>query len=332
MMRFLVFADFHYKKNMYASTVAHLDSVLERADREDAQFVVHLGDFCNDYIDSTKVVDTYLNNKYNMPVFGIYGNHELESNDNTMERVTPLLCNREVTFGGDGVGFWYYDIAGFRLIGLDTNYSYNPEIEAWEHNRTASWGAPKGNLYENSLSPTQLYWLDETLCDAKSKGLRVIVFSHGGLSGEWDSTPDSAAVRRLFAKYERTVLMCLNGHLHTDHFCVKDNVAYFDVNSVLNGYWAETDGHHYSDEHIFTREIFDDSGNAIGKESVKLNTLSQGKNTWFFDEPLSAVVEIGDDKVIKVSGSKTSWKYGILPPDGVDGVKPMIEDRCVKIY
>ena len=330
-MKFLVFADFHYKKNMYASTVKHLRQILHRAKMEDVQFCVHLGDFCNDYKNSTEVVDTYLNNEYCLPVFGIYGNHELESSGNSMDFVTPLLCNQNVIFGGEDAGYWFYDVEGFRLIGLDTNYSYNPELEVWEHNRTASWGASNGNLYESSLSPEQLNWLDDVLRDAKDKGLKVLVFSHDSVSGEWHSTPDAKSARELFAKYKGTVIMCLNGHLHTDGFCVKEDVAYFDVNSVLNGYWAVTEGHHYSKGQKFNREVIDADGNIIGFQDTEFTDLSQGENTWFFKEPLSAVVEIDSERCVKISGANTDWAYGIVPLSEESGVKPCIENRVCKM-
>ena len=329
-MRFLVFADFHYKKGMYASTLEQLHSILRRAHNEGAEFVIHLGDFSNDYAGSSEVVGAYLNNAYGLPVFGIYGNHELETVGNSMATVTSLLCNREVCFAGGDAGYWHYDIGGYRLIGLDTNYSYNAQYGTWQHNLAASWGAPNGNLYSDSLSPRQLAWLEWLLTDACSKGLKALVFSHAALSGEWESSPDAAAVREIFGRYPGTVVMSLNGHLHTDHFCVKDGVAYFDVNSVLNGYWEPTDSHHYSDAHTFVREVFDGGGNATAVEEVPLNTLSQSKNTWFFDEPLSAMVEISGNR-INIAGSSTDWKYGIAPATKSDSIKAGIADRHVII-
>lgn len=197
-MKFLVFADFHYKKGMYASTLEHLHSILQRAHNEGAEFVIHLGDFSNDYADSPEITGVYLNNKFNLPAFGIYGNHELETAGNSMATVTPLLCNRDVCFADSEAGYWHYDIDGYRLIGLDTNYSYNAQSNIWQHNLPASWGAPDGNLYPNSLSSRQLEWLDGVISDAHSKGLKALVFSHTGLSGEWESSPDAEAVRMIF--------------------------------------------------------------------------------------------------------------------------------------
>lgn len=327
-MKFLVFADFHYKMGMYASTAAHLDAILKRAADEKVDFVVHLGDFCNDYAGSGNIVDAYLNNRYGLPVFGIYGNHELETAGNSMENVTPMLCSHGVHFGASDAGYWHYDIGGYRLIGLDTNYSYNETLAVWQHNAPASWGAPDGNRFSDSLSPEQLDWLDKALSDAHEKRLKALIFSHTGLSGEWDSSPDAETVREIFAKYKGTVLMSLNGHNHTDHFCVIDGVAYFDVNTVLNGYWTPMNDYHYAYDQGFIREK---ECGGTETEWVALNTLSQAKNTWFFEDPLSAVAEIADDGCIDINGSRTKWKHGVIPPINTGCVKPMIEDRHIDL-
>ena len=329
-MKFLVLGDFHYKKGMYASTVADLDEILQRAYDEDVDFVIHTGDFCNDYVGSPEILKTYLDNKYNIPVFGIYGNHELETRNNNMAFTTAHLCNRAVEFGGADTGYWHYDFGEYRLVGLDTNYSFNEEVREWQHNLPASWGPPQGNKNGDSIAPEQLKWLDGIIAQAYDRKQKVVVFSHTGLSGEWASSPDAKAVREIFEKYKGTVSLCVNGHLHTEHFCVKDGIPYFDVNACINGYWRVCDTHHYTDSHTFTREKFAEDGSIIGTEEVRLNTLTQSKNTWFFASPLSAVVEIKDNGELKITGAKTTWRHGLLPPVTVDCIKPEISDRIIK--
>ena len=167
MLRFLVFADLHYKKGMYAVKLQHLQQIMDRARENRVDFVLHAGDFSNDYQGSPELVKKYLNNENGLSVYGVYGNHELESKNNSMEFVTPLLTNDTcVTWGtadgqmGDGsIGYYHYLKNGYRFICLDTNYSYNEGSGQWEHNHTASWGAPAGNLYPDSLGPVQLQWL-----------------------------------------------------------------------------------------------------------------------------------------------------------------------------
>lgn len=73
---------------MYITPVSDLERLLARAAEEKVDFVIHLGDFSNDYVGSPEITDLYLNNPYGLPVYGIYGNHELESN-NRMVCYTP---------------------------------------------------------------------------------------------------------------------------------------------------------------------------------------------------------------------------------------------------
>ncbi len=322
MLKFLVFADLHYKKGMYAAGVHHLNAILDRAAREQVDFVIHMGDLCNDYLGSPELLDAYLRNRHGLAVYGIYGNHELESKGNTMEVVTPQLCNREVLFTES---YWYTDVKNVRLIGLDTNYSYNEETAQWEHNHTASWGAPPDNKHADSLAPQQLNWLDQVLADATTHGKKALVFSHAAFSGLWSSSPDAPAVRALFAKHEGTVLMAVNGHLHTDHFAVVENVAYFDVNTVLNGCWRPGKAPHYNDSHTYAFADYDPTGKLIGISRQPLNALRQSNNTWFFQDPLCAVVTVDDNGGITIDGSETLWMHGIAPDAPVaEGTKPRI--------
>ena len=330
MLKFLVFSDLHYKKGMYIASVDDLRAIFRRAAEAGVDFVIHGGDLCNDYLGSPELVREFLENPYGLPVYGVYGNHELESEGNTVDVVTPLLSNREVFFPSPDVGYWYTDIKGYRIIGLDTNYSFNRETEEWEHNRPASWGPPKGNEAGNSLSPMQLSWLDGVLRDAEACGKKVLVFSHDGMSGIWRSSPDAPAVRELFEKYRGTVLMSVNGHWHADDFAVRDGVVYMNVNTVRNGYWCVTDEFHYDDSHTFLFTDYDADGNPTDTREIPINTLWQAKNTWFFKDPLSALVTLSDDGTVTVEGSQSEWMYGIVPPGTEAERHPAIFDRTAK--
>ena len=334
-LRFAVFADLHYKKNMYASSVSDLDKILSRANEAQVGFVIHAGDFCNDYIGSPELTGAYLENGYDLPVYGVYGNHELESRGNRMEIVTKLLTNQSesVVWGtldgklGDGsIGYYYFDIDGFRVICLDTNYSLLDG--SWVHNTENSYGPPKGAVRENSLGSEQLAWLEKVLLDAAERGLSCITVSHAEFSGaNGSASSDASAVRELFAKANskrrRTVLLAINGHYHTDHTATVEGVLYFDCNTVLNGYWKICDGQHYTDDQTFAFEDYDADGRLINTCEKPLSSLSQAKNTWFFTEPLSAIITVSGDEIV-IEGSVTEWRYGVEPDAGSDAKRPMI--------
>ncbi len=330
-MKFLVFADLHYKKGMYTAPVSSVHAILDRAAAENVDFVIHCGDFCNDYAGSPEITGAYLNNRHNLPVYGIYGNHELETSGNTMAVVTPLLFNRTVCFGGEKAAYWHTDMGEYRIIGLDTNYSATA-AEMWEHNRPASWGPPSENYFGNSLGEDQLNWLESILADAAERCLHCVVFSHAGLSSQWSESPDGPIARSLFRQANKkqpgTVLLAVNGHLHTDHFAVEDKIAYFDVNTVHNGFWSPRKEYHYADNDTYKFTDYR-NGEPLGTAMKPLNSLTQAKNTWFFTEPLSAVVTIDGDG-IRITGSETSWIHGVAPDQPCDGVKPAIMSREYK--
>ena len=328
-VKFLVFADFHYKKKMYPSSVPQLCSIFDRASSEGCEFVVHAGDLCNDYKGSPELVRAYLENAHGMPVFGVYGNHELESRDNSMQTVTPKLSNRteQLVFGTESggiedgsIGYYYTDIKNFRLIFLDTNYSLTPDNE-YEHNRTASWGKPAENTASDSLGDKQLDWLRRVLLDAAGSEKCCIVFSHASFSGIWKSAPDAEAVRGIFreanALRKNTVLLAVNGHYHTDHAASVEGVCYFDCHAAINGWWQSKEFHPYkeSDEsspaYTFDYSDYDEDGRLLSSCKMPYSKLRMGSQSLFFRDPLSAVITVSDNGEVNITGMSTSWAYGI---------------------
>lgn len=343
-MKFLLFSDFHYKKGMYAGTVSELEKTIERAGKEKVDLILHGGDFCNDYHGSPELVNCLLENVYGLPVYGVYGNHEMESEHNTMQYVTPHLTNRaeEVVWGtddgtiGDGsIAYYYFDAEGFRFIFLDSNYSLNPATGRFEHNKEASWGAPEGNTLECSLSPEETRWLENVLDDAAEKDLSCIVTSHVSYAGIRKSAPDADAVRALFVraneKKKGTVLLAINGHYHTDHIDVRDNILFLDVNTAKNGWWQPEKEPHYTEAHTFLYTDYSADGKPVSASVRPLDTLRMSDQTWYFDEPLSAVVEISRDGEIRIEGSRTHWMYGIAPAHPSDGAHPEISSGTYRL-
>lgn len=324
-LTFALFSDFHYKQGMYSTSVADMNAIMSRANKAGASFVLTAGDMCNDFLGSPEILNAFLKNQYNLPVYNVYGNHELECG-NTMEYVTPLLTNdKNVVWGtedgkiGDGsIAYYYFDYGGFRVVCVDTNYSYNPELGQWEHNYTGSYGPPTGNTKANSLGPTQLTWLEETLFDAARNGTPCIIIGHDSFAGKFRSTsPDASAVKEIFSRvnaYRKgTVLMSINGHIHTDNTAVVDGVLYLDMNTTRNCEWQGTGTEHYTANHTFDYVEYDSDGNAISTTKKSLGELSMGKNTWFSEDPLSAIVTISQYGTITVEGTESRWIYGIDP-------------------
>ena len=327
-LTFTLLSDFHYKEGMYSTTIADLKSILQRADNSDSAFIMSAGDFCNDALGSPELFNAYLNYYTSegnlLPAYNIYGNHELESANNSMEVVTPLLTNSNVVWGTvDGsydasVAYYYFESNGFRIVCTDNNYSWNPTGEYWEHNRTKSYGAPSGNTNTYSLGPDQLTWLEAVLTDAANQDIPCIIVEHS----------TSSDVRAIYQKVNDinpgTVLMCISGHTHTNEQDIEDGVFHLVVNTTRNGEWVDGGTAHYTDEHTFLYEKYDTEGNLLGTYEKSLGSLKQGKNTWFFEDPLSAVITINEYGVIIVDGCESKWAYDIVPESASGSTEPRI--------
>ncbi len=333
---FTVLSDLHYNEGQYMSTIADLESIFDRANETNSSFVLSAGDFCNNFKASPELMNAWLNNEYDLPAYNVYGNHELESG-NSMDYVTTVLTNDEnVVWGtadgkiGDGsIAYYHADRDGFRIVGIDTNYYWDPTAQAWYHNPTNSYGPPSGISTYNCLGPTQLEWLESVLLEAAREGIPCIVVSHDSFAGKFGSTsPDAQAVRDIYAKANAirrgTVLMSINGHIHTNHQAIVDGVFYLDMNTVRNCEWKGTTEQHYSDEHTFKKEIYDANGNLLRIEDAKLSSLSMGMNTWFAADPLSAVVTIDQYGNITIDGTESTWIYDIVPTGTANGVEPRV--------
>lgn len=335
---FAFFSDLHYIQDVYMSSVADLNSIFDRANAAKADFVMHGGDFSNDYTRSPEIVNAFLKNKYNLPALGVYGNHETEGPGavNTMNVITPWLTNQEVIWGTEdgtmsedgSVGYYYYEVKGFRIIALDTNYFLMKDTQEWKHIPAGVANISDPTDISLGLGTEQMAWLEATLMDAAVKDIPCIVVSHAGFSGIHVSSGQDADVRALFnkanTKQPGTVLMAISGHLHTNHADIVENVLYFDVNATRNVGWHGDGEVHYTDE-TFIRTKYDEDGNEIETSEMKLADLGQGNHTWFSADPLSAIVRVSSTGRIIIEGTDSNWLHGYVPNVGLShGEEPSI--------
>lgn len=334
-LKFLLFADFHYAKNAYPSTIAQLEEILARGHRENVDLVLHAGDFTNNYKASPEATKTLLQNKYGFEVAGVAGNHELEGSENTWDYVIPRLSNISDRVFGNGTGdtseegawYYYFDRLGYRIVCLDSTYSYNEAEDVWERNK--GFRRREENIKEMSIGPVQRAWLEKVLMDAAQKELRCIVVTHFSICPTYRShNSDHRDVMDIFAranaKRRGTVLMAINGHHHSNFVDVVENVLYFNVNTTGNGKWQPDKEPHYDDSMTFDFVEYDEEGNPIATHKRPYTDLRGSSRTWYFRDPLSAVVTISPDDVITINGMESEWLFGIEPTRKHAQVMPRI--------
>lgn len=356
-VKFSIFSDFHYRKFAYPCTLNDLDVILKRAADNEVDFVIHAGDFCNNYHESPELRPAWLNNKYNLDVYGIYGNHELEylihetkalyEGKPPMQFVTPWLTNQadKVHWGTEdgkpledgSVAYYWFERNGFRFVCTDTGYSLNPETGEWVHN--PSLYVPQGNVHTESLGAKQREWLEAVLTDAAHKDIPCIVFSHAAFADNWHPSHDRDNVRAIYNRVNAirkgTVVASINGHLHTDNAQVVDNIVFLDINSVKFGYLLTPGFPHYDEEHTFAYTEYDENGNAgetYQKPIKELFYNLMGNYAWFYTNPLNAIITVSEDGVVTVEGSEAEWMFGIQPPPvGKPGKRTCITSGIYKI-
>ncbi len=296
-IKFTVFSDFHYDSLKNITKIEHIEEIFKSANKNGSQFVMHCGDLTGNWPRNPELFEAILNNKYNLKVYGTYGNHDTQSVENTFDFVTPRLTNDEnVVWGtpdgkiGNGdVTYFYVDIGEFRFIFIDTNHSYFPKEDLIKHAPPGMGEAPPENDPRHVLGEPQLKWLKATLYDAVEKGLHCITASHAGFAGfkegGWEHpTPsyDIETVRAMFnevnAKHPHTVIMSINGHYHTDHAATADNIVFFSVNSCIVGWWDCWHSKPYN-----------------------------------YGIPLYATVTVTDDYKIIIEGKEGCWKDDFAP-------------------
>ena len=333
---FTVFSDFHYIQDMYISSIADMNEIMDRANASGSSFVLSAGDMCNDISGSPELINAFKNNKYGIDVANVYGNHELELN-NDMSNVTETLTNvTDAVWGtADGsfdanIAYFYFERDGFRIICTDTNYSWNPTSEIWEHNKRWSYGPPAGNTNVNALGPVQLEWLQNVLNDAAEKDIPCIVMSHAALNNGWgEQSSDASTTQKMFEDVNKvnpgTVMMHISGHAHDDRIENINGIVYFRCNTTRNGYWKAAGTDHYTEEDTYMQETYDADGNFLGYVEKKIGELGGGKNTHFTKEALSATVTIDECGIITIEGMGATWMNGVEPD--LKGVSPYIRPQ-----
>ena len=257
-----------------------MGEIVEAARAENVDFIIQCGDLCHN-APTAPELDIFLHNRYGIRTFNCIGNHEVEDADSLKD--VCLAYSMENNYE-------LYDIGGFRVIILDTNY-YMDETGVVRHQ------PPRTHSCENAdrLGEAQLAWLEHVIAEA---GKPCLLFSHATFESDLGS-PDAAAVRGIIARANArrggSVLMCCNGHYHTNSLRFVENVAYFNVNAAFNVCWAPKE-------------------NPLLPEAFKRSARMAG-NCCFTKEPLYAIVTVTDHGQITIKGRESEYLFGATPEE-----------------
>lgn len=303
-IKFCVFSDYHYWKTHYPNRIEPMGEIVEAAHAENVDFIIQCGDLCHN-APSAPELDIFLHNKYGIRALNCIGNHEVEDAESL-----KAVC---LTYSMEN-NYEFYDINGFRIIVLDSNY-YMDDAGVLRHQ------PPYTHSCENAdrLGEVQLAWLEQTIATADKP---CLLFSHATFESDLGS-PDAAQVREIISKANArrggSVLMCCNGHYHTNSISFAENVAYFNVNAVFNVCWAPKE-------------------NPLLPEDFKKSARMAG-NCCFTKEPLYAIVTVTGDGQITIKGRESEYLFGaspeeagmVIPDDLGRGPEPRILSAEIQI-
>ena len=293
-VKFCAFADIHYYPKVFPhDTREWLERILVRADKAKADFIIHMGDFthtpaaCKDYVD--------FYNNFHIKTYHTIGNHDDDGNSHA-ETLAAYRLDR---------GHYFFDHGGFRFIVTDTNHCFADG--KFMHYSSSNYYAIYKKLGGSSISrvtPEQLEWLKATI---ESSPYPCIVTSHASYERE-DGSPDRAAVRKIFddanAKHPGKVRLVINGHHHCDHVRILDNIVYLDLNSASYDWVNKHTAYPEADE----------------------KRWRHARHVIAWNDPVSAIITIGQNGHLKVEGQKSTFYLGITPE--MAGLPPVNGRQC----
>ena len=276
-VKFLVFADLHhYPGVFYTEARRRLDAIMRRAEAEEVDFAVSLGDFTHSVSSFPEIQEDV--KKYSAKLRHVMGNHDTDG--------TSL---KEVLRAYDMPSeYYFFDEKGFRFIALDTDYYvHEGRCIHFEHRNYFDFPDTRETMPEEEME-----FLEKAIDDAPGP---CVLFSHASLERHAAAagTANYSRLREIIRKANekgRRVLLSCNGHHHRDYLRILDNVAYFDVNSA-SFEWL-------NNPHTLFPEELRQKFEMIDHQVI-------------FEEPLSAVVTLDSDGTIDISGSKTGFFCGV---------------------
>ena len=203
-VRFGVCADVH--KDLMHDADQRLTVFVDRMNREKADFIIHLGDFCRPYAHNDGFMAVW--RSFDGPGYHVLGNHDMDGGF-TREQTTA--------YWGMPAKYYGFDRGGFHFIILDGNDKTDPPQQG----------------YARYIGTEQQQWLRRELTATE---LPTIIFSHQSLDDK-GGVANGADVRAILeqanqAAGRRKVIACFSGHHHMDYCRQINGIHYVQINSM----------------------------------------------------------------------------------------------------
>ena len=274
---FLAFGDLHHQPGTYyPDKEERWEKIVARSVEENAAFMVGLGDYVHDPDRNRALADRMMTSPKEL--YCCIGNHDTD--EWPLEQALSLYRMPH--------NYYYVDRSGYRFVMLDANYTidnkeyvhYGPGVER--------------KMKRGVIPPEQLAWLEQVIDESDYP---CVLLSHHSIERP-DGMLNREAVweilHRANEKRPHAVMLYVNGHHHRDHCTVVDGVCCLDLNSAAYQY-IDPPYRKYSAE--------------------VLATCRSMAYTLNFSEPLSAMITLEGDSVIRIRGLTGEFMFGLTEED-----------------
>ena len=269
-VKFAVCTDVH--QDLIHDAKDRLQTFVNVADKEKADFIIQLGDFCLPYEKNEpflKVWESFSGSKYH-----VLGNHDMD--------VSPKVLIQD--FLGMENSYYSFDKGDFHFVVLDPNF-YRKGDKIVPYSNGNYFSHLEGRTY---IPETQIEWLKNDLAQTDKP---TIVFSHQSLE-HWGGVKNRQEIREIFSQAnakQKKIIACFCGHDHEDRHAEIDGIHYVGLNSTSYA-WV---GKEYEYSGRFPKSIED-----------KYTNL---KYTFPYRESVFAMVEISSKGIITIEGIQSNF-------------------------
>jgi calcineurin-like phosphoesterase family protein len=215
---------------LYRQSPAKLAAAVDHFNRLDLAYVLHLGDFIDRYWDSYDTV-LPIAERLRHPWRFVLGNHDFAIPDEQKARL-PSRLGMPARYYSFEHGDWLFLIVDGNDLSLYGWAPGKPELALSQDVRSRLYAsAPDWN---GGIGEAQLRWIDQTLADAETRGMKAVLYCHFPLYPDnihnlWNAAEVSAVVeQRPAAK------AWINGHNHDGGYARKNGLHYLTLKGMLD--------------------------------------------------------------------------------------------------
>lgn len=263
-VKFALFTDLHH--DIIPDGTERLNHFLTRAREAEVDFIMELGDFCHPCEKNEELRSLF--NGFEKPHYHVIGNHDSD------------LCTKDegIHWLGMDNAYYSFECGNVKFIVLDTSFS------------------------DHLIPDDELAWLQGEIAESL---LPIVIVSHHSLENSFRKrgVSNREEVQRMINQATangKKILLCLNGHDHTDSIEKINKTYYLTLNSISYK-WFGPEFEHF----CYSRDIHDN--------------YPYVKDIILHSEPLSAIISIDDQCNIEIEGMEGGYQK-ITPKElGITG-------------